>query len=186
MTRYNLLTPDGWHVIKPELYRTFSILSTELVPCIRAYAIDRDTDGYDVVSVFDYGPWENSFFNELKVELNNLAKNPYKTAGVNDYIEENAQDYAVKRTNYMEPLFYKSSTFCGMPCFINIMKIITNVGESYSLQTFFKVDGNCLCFGTSASKIDEENPFNSIITENPFISDMFYELIKKLGTDNND
>ena len=45
--RYQFVKPDGWRIIKPERYRDFSILSTELVPCIYGFAIERN-EGFDV------------------------------------------------------------------------------------------------------------------------------------------
>lgn len=178
-SKFTFNLPEGWHVISPEYYRDFSILSTELVPCIYGFAIERPRgNGYDVVSVCDYGPWEDCFIEELKSALKDLEKDPTATGDVNDFIEDNAQGFSVKSTTYMNPVFYKSTTFRGKPCFINIMKIITNANKSYSLQAFFNVDGDCVCFGTSISKIDEISPLNTAISRNDHVYDMFYVLIK--------
>ena len=69
--RYQFVKPDGWRIIKPERYRDFSILSTELVPCIYGFAIERN-EGFDVVSMFDYGESSGEFIAELNEELNRL------------------------------------------------------------------------------------------------------------------
>ena len=169
--------PDEWRIIKPAFYRNFSILSTEVIPCLYGFAIPRLTSGYDVVSVFDYGPWEDSFLEELKESIARLEANPENTSSINEYIAENADGYDVTSTNYIKPLFHKSNTFYDMPCYINIMKIISNVGLSYSIQAFFNIAGHCLFFGTAVPKIDEKDPFNSAIEKYDYIYDMFYKLI---------
>ena len=66
--------PATWKVIKPEKYRDFSILSTELVPCIYGFAIERTSGGYDVVSMFDYGESSGEFIAELNEELEKLKE----------------------------------------------------------------------------------------------------------------
>lgn len=179
-TNFTFDKPEGWHIIKPECYRDFSILSTELVPCVYAFAVDRPGGGYNVISVFDYGEWEESFINAYKNQVEVMRENPENTDSVNNFIEENAEDFNVKTTSFMQPLFCKDGKFSGMNCLLSIMKIVTNMGEAYSLQAFVNFDGKCLCFGTSASQIDEEDPFNSIISMNDFIHDMFYKLIKSI------
>ena len=177
---FSFKQPDEWHIINPAFYRNFSILSTEDIPCLYGFAIPRLTSGYDVVSMYDYGLWSDSFIETLKIELKRLDANPEDTSYTNDFIAENAEGYAVTCTTYMKPLFYKSTTFYNMPCYINIMKIITNVGVSYSLQAYINLDGHCLYFGTSVPKIDEKDPFNSAIEKYDYIYDMFYKLIASL------
>jgi hypothetical protein len=177
--KFQFIKPENWRVIKPEKYKDFSILSTELVPCVYGFAIERE-QGYDVVSMFDYGESSSEFIKELNDELIKLEKNNQDVSEINDYIKENASDYVITETTSMKPIFHKTAKMFGKNCFINIMEIRTNIGKSYSLQIFVKLDRNLVCFGTSVSKIEIGNPFESIVTKNKFVDDLINILIKSL------
>lgn len=178
--QYQFTKPEGWRIIKPEKYRDFSILSTELVPCIYGFAIERKSEGYDVVSMFDYGESSGEFISELNEELNRLEQNNKDVENINDYIKENAADYAVTETSSMKPIFHKAVKIYGKNVFINIMEISTNVGKSFSIQLFVKLDRNLVCFGTSVSKIDASRPLESAIEKYPFVSELVNIVIKSI------
>lgn len=179
--KFQFTKPDGWRIIKPEKYKDFSILSTEAVPCLYGFAIERKFGGYDVVSMFDYGESSSQFITELNNELERLEKNNEDVDNINEYIQENASDYAVNKTTAMVPLFHKQAKLFDKTCFINIMEINTNLGKSFSLQIFVKLFKHMICFGTSVSKLDKNNPFESIIKDNEFINDLVNILIKSIS-----
>lgn len=60
------------------------------------------------------------------------------------------------------------------------MEIKTNVGTSFSLQIFVKLDRNLVCFGTSISKVDTSKPFESVVNNNKFVDDLVNVVIKSL------
>lgn len=177
--KFHLTKPDNWRIIKPEKYKDFSILSTSLVPCVYGFAIEKQ-EGYDIVSMFDYGESSNEFIQDLNNELNKLSKDNKSVSEVNDYIKENAADYAVTKTTSMKPVFYKTAKIFEKNCFINIMEIQTNIGKSFSLQIFVKLAKNLVCFGTSVSNIDINKPFESIVSNNKFIDDLINIVIKSV------
>src|SRR5574344_1918639 len=177
--KFQFAKPDNWRIIKPEKYKDFSILSTELVPCVYGFAIEKE-QGYDVVSMFDYGESSSEFIKELNEELNKLEKDNNNVSSVNDYIKENASDYVITETTSMNPIFHKTAKIFGKNCYINIMEIKTNIGKNYSLQIFVKLDRYLVCFGTSVSKIDTNNPFESIVTRNKFVDDLINVVIKSI------
>lgn len=178
--KYQFVKPDNWRIIKPERYKDFSILSTELVPCLYGFAVERE-GGYDVVSMFDYGESSGEFIKELNDELVRLEKNNKDVDKINDYIKENASDYVITETTSMNPIFHKTAKLFGKSCFINIMEIRTNIGKNYSLQIFVKLNKNLVCFGTSVSKLLISEPFESIVKTNKFIDDLINIVIKSLG-----
>ena len=178
--KFKFTKPENWKIIKPEKYKDFSILSTELVPCIYGFAIKRESQGYDVVSMFDYGESSGEFIKELNDELNRLEKDNKAVDSINDYIKENASDYAVTETSSMKPIYHKPVKLYDKNVFVNIMEIKTNVGKSFSLQLFVKLDKNLVCFGTSVPKIDINKPLDSIIEEYEFVKDLVNVLIKSL------
>ncbi len=177
--QYQFIKPENWRIIKPEKYRDFSILSTELVPCVYGFAIEKP-EGYDVVSMFDYGESSSEFINELNEELMKLEQNNKAVEGINDYIKENAADYAVTETSSMKPIFHKAAKIFNKNMFVNIMEITTNVGKSFSVQLFVKLDKNLVCFGTSVPKVDTGRAFESVIEEYPFIADLVNVVIKSI------
>ncbi len=177
--RYQFVKPDGWRIIKPERYRDFSILSTELVPCIYGFAIEKN-EGFDVVSMFDYGESSGEFIAELNEELNRLELNNRDVKGVNDYIKENAADYAVSETSSMKPVYHKAVKIYGKNVFVNIMDVATNIGRSYSLQLFVKLDRNLVCFGTSVPKLDTSRPMESAVESYKFVNELVNTVIKTL------
>lgn len=177
--RYQFTKPEGWRIIKPERYRDFSILSTELVPCVYGFAIEKK-EGFDVVSMFDYGESSGEFISELNEELNRLERNSRDVKGINDYIKENAADYAVTETSSMKPVFHKAVKIYGKNVFVNIMDVATNVGRSYSIQLFVKLDRNLVCFGTSVAKLDTSRPIESAVENYKFINDLVNVVIKSL------
>ena len=179
---FQFITPQNWRIIKPEYYKEFSILSTESVPCLYGFAISRIIGGYDVVSMYDYGDSSEEFFEELIAQMKLLSKDSSLIQSTNDFISENADGYEVTSTNMMKPLFFKRGTLFGKRCFVNIMKIGTNVGIGYSLQIFVSVDGHLVCFGTSVATLDENDPLNSIIDKYDFVHEMIHTLIKSLTT----
>ena len=63
--QFEFIKPEGWRIIKPERYKDFSILTTDAVPCLYGFAIERERGGFDVVSMFDYGESSSEFINEL-------------------------------------------------------------------------------------------------------------------------
>ena len=178
--RFQFTKPDGWRIIKPEKYKDFSILSTDAVPCLYGFAVERKTGGFDVVSMFDYGESSSQFITELNNELEKLENNNKAVDNINDYIKENASDYAVSETTSMKPLFHKQAKIFDKTCFVNIMEITTNLGKSYSLQIFVKLYKHMICFGTSVSNLDAKNPFESMVKNNPFINDLINVLIKSI------
>ena len=177
--RYQFVKPDGWRIIKPERYRDFSILSTELVPCIYGFAIERN-EGFDVVSMFDYGESSGEFIAELNEELNRLELNNRDVKGINDYIKENAADYAVSETSSMKPVYHKAVKIYGKNVFVNIMDVATNIGRSYSLQLFVKLDRNLVCFGTSVPKLDTSRPMLIAVESYKFVNELVNTVIKTL------
>lgn len=177
--KFKFTKPESWRIIKPEKYKDFSILSTELVPCVYGFAIEKK-QGYDVVSMFDYGESSSDFIKELQDELKKLAINNEEVSEINDYIKDNASDYVVSETNSMKPLFHKTAKIFGKSCFVNIMEIKTNIGINYSLQIFVKLNKSLVCFGTSVSKVDLKNPFESMLANNDFISDLVNIVIKTI------
>lgn len=178
--RFQFKKPADWHIIKPERYKDFSILSTESVPCLYGFAIERDSDGYDVVSMFDYGEFSELFISEFKEELDKLSADNSAVGSVNDYIEEKAEGFDVTHTTSMQPLLYRKVTIHEKRCFVNIMKIHTNVGVAYSLQIFVKVGDFMLCFGTSVRNIDESDPFTSVLERYPFVCELVHTLIPSI------
>ena len=178
--KFQFVKPEGWRIIKPERYKDFSILSTEAVPCLYGFAIERTGGGYDVVSMFDYGESSSQFISELDAELNRLQEDNKAVQGVNDYIKENAADYAVTTTSSMKPLLHRPAKMFGKSCYVNIMQIATNVGTSYSLQIFVKLARHMVCLGTSVAKIDTSMPFDSMIGEHKFVNEMINILLKSL------
>ena len=177
--KYQFTKPEGWRIIKPEMYKEFSILSTELVPCLYGFAIQRN-QGYDVVSMFDYGESSGEFISELNDELNKLEANNKAVDGINDYIKENASDYVVTETSSMKPIYHKAVKIYGKNVFVNIMEIVTNVGKSFSLQLFVKLDRNLVCFGTSIPKVDIARPFESAIENFRFVNDLVNTVVKTI------
>ncbi len=177
--RYQFTKPDAWRIIKPERYRDFSILSTELVPCVYGFAIEKN-DGFDVVSMFDYGESSGEFISELNEELNRLERNNKDVQGINDYIKENAADYAVSETSSMRPVFHKAIKIHGKTVFANVMDVATNVGRSYSIQLFVKLDRNLVCFGTSVAKLDTSRPVESAVENYKFVNELVNVVIKTL------
>jgi hypothetical protein len=177
--KFQFVKPENWRVIKPEKYKDFSILSTELVPCVYGFAIEKE-QGFDVVSMFDYGESSGEFIRELNNELIRLETNNKDVDSINDYIKENASDYIVTETTSMKPIFHKTAKIFGKNCFVNIMEIKTNIGKNYSLQIFVKLDRNLVCFGTSVSKVDTVSPFESIVTKNKYVEDLLNVVIKSL------
>ena len=161
--RYQFVKPDGWRIIKPERYRDFSILSTELVPCIYGFAIEKN-EGFDVVSMFDYGESSGEFIAELNEELNRLELNNRDVKGINDYIKENAADYAVSETSSMKPVYHKAVKIYG----------------KNSLQLFVKLDRNLVCFGTSVPKLDTSRPMESAVESYKFVNELVNTVIKTL------
>lgn len=180
--RYQLKKPEDWKIIKPEKYKDFSILSSELVPCIYGFAIEKK-QGYDVVSMFDYGESSGEFISELNEELNRLEQNNKDVKGVNDYIKENASDYAVTETYSMKPVFHKAIKIFNKNVYVNIMEIATNVGKSFSIQLFVKLERNLVCFGTSVAKLDTSRPLESAVENYKFVSDLINVVIKSLDTE---
>ena len=178
--KFQFVKPEGWRVIKPERYRDFSILSTKSVPCLYGFAVERKGGGFDVVSMFDYGESSSQFIAELNSELERLEEDNKAVQGVNDYIKENASDYAVTSTSSMKPLFHRPAKMFGKSCYVNIMQITTNVGTSYSLQIFAKLAKHMVCFGTSVAKIDTSAPFDSIMSKYKFVNDMVNVLLKSV------
>lgn len=178
--KFQFTKPEGWRIIKPERYKDFSILTTDIVPCIYGFAIERKSGGYDVVSMFDYGESSSQFIKELNAELDRLEKNNKDVDNINEYIKENASDYAVTSTSAMKPIFHKQAKMFNKNCFVNIMEITTNVGKSFSIQIFIKLMKNMICFGTSVQKLDVKNPFESALTNYPFVNDLINVLIKSI------
>lgn len=177
--KYQFIKPDNWKIIKPERYKDFSILSTELVPCVFGFAIEKE-QGYDVVSMFDYGESSSEFIKELNDELTKLEQDNKNVQNINEYIKENANDYIVTETLSMNPVFHKAIKIFGKNCFINIMEIRTNIGKNYSLQIFVKLDRNLTCFGTSVASLDINNPFEDIVKRYRYIDDLINVIIKSL------
>lgn len=177
--KFEFEKPDNWRVIKPERYRDFSILSNELVPCVYGFAIEKE-EGYDVISMFDYGESSGEFIKELNDELIKLEKNNNNVSEFNDYIKENASDYVITETTSMRPIFHKTAKIFGKSCFINIMEINTNIGKSYSFQIFVKLKNSLVCFGTSIPKIDLDRPFESTVEGNKFVEDLINVVIKSI------
>ena len=100
----------------------------------------------------------------------------------NDYIKENAEGYAVTKTDFIRPLFYKKGKLLDKQCFINIMQIKTNVTTSYSLQIFVEIEENLYCLTTSAKECDEKKPLESLIKGNKYIDDMINVVFKSMKT----
>ena len=178
--RYQFTKPEGWRIIRPEKYRDFSILSTDLVPCIYGFGVERK-GGFDVVSMFDYGESSGEFISELNDELNRLEQNNRDVKSINDYIKENAADYAVTETSSMKPILHKAVKMFGKNVFINIMEIATNVGKSFSIQLFVKLDRNLVCFGTSVARLDTSRPLESAVENYKFVADLINVVIKSLN-----
>ena len=178
--QFEFIKPEGWRIIKPERYKDFSILTTDAVPCLYGFAIEREKGGFDVVSMFDYGESSSEFINELNNELTKLEENNKAVDNVNDYIKENASDYAVTSTLSMKPLFHKSAKMFGKTCYVNIMEIATNLGTSYSFQLFAKLKDHMVCLGTSVAELDASQPFDSAVKNYKFIDDMINVLLKSL------
>ena len=180
--QFQFIKPTDWKIIKPERYRDFSILSTELVPCVYGFAVPRKTGGYDVVSMFDYGESSSEFINELNSEINKLKENNKNVGSVNDFIKENADGYAVTETSSMKPILNKALKIHGKNVYVNIMEIATNVGRSFSIQLFVKLEKNLVCLGTSVPKVDTSRPLESAVQNYPFVADLVNILIKSLKT----
>ena len=180
--KFQFTKPTDWKIIKPERYRDFSILSTDLVPCVYGFAIPRTTGGYDVVSMFDYGESSSEFINELNNEINKLKENNRNVKGVNDFIKENAEGYAVTETSSMKPIINKPLKIHGKNVYVNIMEIATNVGKSFSIQLFVKLERNLVCLGTSVSRLDTSRPLESAVQNYPFVADLVNVVIKTLQT----
>ena len=178
-SKFQFTKPEGWKIIRPEKYKDFSILSTDLVPCIYGFAIEKK-GGFDVVSMFDYGESSGEFISELNEELNRLEQNNKDVGSINDYIKENAQDYAVTETTSMKPILHKAVKMFGKNVFINVMQIATNVGISYSIQLFVKLERNLVCFGTSVGSLDSSRPLESAVERNKFVGDLINVVIKSL------
>lgn len=176
----NFKTPKSWRVIPPERYTEFSIINNEDCPCEVGYVIPNKDGGRDVVSVFKYVGADASFLNELKINLDRLAGDNKAINDVNDYLEENADGYAVKQAKSLRPLYYKQGLLCGKKTFLNIMRIETEIGEAYSLQIFLPIAKDIYCFSTSAAVIDEKNPFNSFVEENEHVKDLINVVIKSI------
>lgn len=181
--RYQFTKPENWRIIKPEKYKDFSILSSDAVPCLYGFAIERK-DGFDVVSMFDYGDSSSEFISELDRELIRLEQNNKDVKNVNDYIKENASEYAVNETYSMKPIIHKAIKMFGKNVYVNIMEIETNVGKSFSIQLFVKLERNLVCFGTSVSKLDTSRPIESAIENNNFVSELINVVIKSLSIEN--
>ena len=175
----HFVSPESWRTIKPEHYRVFSILSTKDVPCIYGFAIKRDDGGYYVVSMFDYGAWDEGFIVDLKANWEKMAKNPTDTADIAKYIEDNMEEKKVKSI-YMEPVLVEETILFERRSLVIISKQITNNIKGYSIQVLTDVDGYCIALGTNVATIDEEDPFNSIL-QYDYIDDLFNILIKSLA-----
>jgi hypothetical protein len=140
---------EGWHSIPKERYQEFSILSNDIIPCTEAYFIYDKNGGYYVVSLFDYGLENEDFILELNAELDRLKNDCTDLDSINKYLEDNAKNYDVKKTEIMYPLKYGYVKSNGKSMYINIMKIKNNNGKMYSLQIFFKHNKKMYCCGTS-------------------------------------
>lgn len=174
--------PADWKRIKPDHYADFSIVNNEYTPCEYGYAIANKQKGYDVVSIFNYGNVGNEFLAELKAQLDSFSKDNEAVSDINTYIKENAEGYAVTKTDYIRPLFYKKGKLLDKQCFINIMEIKTNITTSYSLQIFVEVGENLYCLTTSAKECNENKPLESLIKENKYIDDMINVVFKSMAT----
>lgn len=180
MARYSFVKPETWKIIKPEKYRNFSILSTELVPCIYGFGIQRKDGGYDVVSMYDYGESSGEFISAMDEELTKLEKNSKAVGNVNEYIRENAADYVVSETQSLKPILHKAAKIYNKNIYISIMEVLTNVGKSYSIQIFVKLDKNLVCFGTSVAELDVSRPMESALESSNVVSDLVNKVIKTL------
>lgn len=180
--KFQFTKPTEWKIIKPERYRDFSILSTDLVPCVYGFAVARKAGGYDVVSMFDYGESSSEFINELNNEINKLKENNKNVGSVNDFIKENAEGYAVTQTTSMKPILNKPVKIHGKNVYVNIMEITTNVGRSFSIQLFVKLERNLVCLGTSVPKLDTSRPLESAVQNYPFFADLINVVVKTLQT----
>lgn len=178
--KFRFIKPENWRVIKKEKYKDFSILSTELVPCVYGFAIEKEGQGYDVVSMFDYGESSSEFIKELNDELIKLEENNNNVSAINDYIKENAADYVVTETTSMNPIFHKTAKIFGKNCFVNIMEINTNIGKNYSIQIFVKLETNLVCFGSAVSNLDPKKPFESAVSKNKYLDDLINIVIKSI------
>lgn len=181
MGKYSFTKPEKWKIIKPERYREFSILSTEVVPCIYGFAVPRKEKGYDVVSMHDYGESSGDFISAIDEELNKLEQNNKAVKNVNEFIKENAVDYAVSETQSMKPILHKTAKIYGKNVYISVMEILTNVGKSFSIQIFVKLDKNLVCFGTSVPKLDTSRPIDSAVETYPYVSELLGIIIKSLN-----
>lgn len=177
----NFDKPETWKRIKPERYSDFSIVNNEYTPCEFGFAVPNEQKSYDVVSIFNYGAVGEEFLKELKAQLDGLSQNNNAVSEINDYIKENAEGYAVTKTDFIRPLFYKKGKLLNKQCFINIMQIKTNITTSYSLQVFVEVGKNLYCLTTSARECDEKKPLESLIKGNQYIDDMINVVFKSMN-----
>ena len=173
--------PKDWKQIKPEHYQQFSIVSNEYTPCEYGFAIPNQKKSFDVVSIFNYGENGAPFIKELKDQLDVLANNNNAVDQINDYIKENADGYVVTKTDYIRPIYYKKGKLHDKSCFINIMKIKTNVTTSYSIQIFTEVSGNLYCITSSALNCDENKPFESLVKNYPHIEQAVNIVFKSMA-----
>lgn len=60
------------------------------------------------------------------------------------------------------------------------MDVATNIGRSYSLQLFVKLDRNLVCFGTSVPKLDTSRPMESAVESYKFVNELVNTVIKTL------
>lgn len=172
--------PAEWKKIKPEHYADFSIVNNEYTPCEYGFAIPNKNSSYDVVSIFNYGKSSSNFLNDLKKQLDVLSQNNNAVDDINSYIKENADGYAVTKTDYIRPIFYKSGKLFEKQCFINIMEIKTNVATSYSLQIFAEINKNLYCLTTASKTCEDKKPFESLIKNNPHIDQMINIVFKSM------
>ena len=80
----------------------------------------------------------------------------------------------------MKPIYHKAVKIYGKNVYVNIMEVVTNVGKSFSIQLFVKLDRNLVCFGTSVPKIDLSRPFESAIESYKFVSDLVNTVVKSI------
>lgn len=172
--------PENWKIIKPEHYKEFSIINNETTPCEFGFAAKNKDAGFDVVSIFNYGKVGDEFIKELTSQLDNLSKNNSDVSEINNYINENAEGYAVSKTDFIKPIYYKKGKLFDKKVFINIMLIKTNINTSYSLQIFLEANDNLYCFATSSDKVEESKPFESMVKQNEHIYDLVNTLIKSI------
>ena len=171
--------PESWIEIAPSRFDELNIKSTDLTPCLYAFATKSFNGDANLITINDFSVFGEDYLADLDKQYSKLNLDREKIERISKYIKDDPKN-SFTHFNSMTCVYNKFHTLNNNKCYVCILGFKSGEDFLFTLQVFVEIKNSIFCFNTAIKDPPKTHTLETVINNHQHVNDLFKFVIKKL------